>query len=30
MEAALDTTEHLTFKEWILKKLLRVPFKMLH
>jgi tetratricopeptide (TPR) repeat protein len=30
MEAALDATEHLTFKEWILKKLLRVPFKMLH
>jgi len=30
MEAALDIKEHLTFKEWILKKLLRVPFKMLH
>jgi tetratricopeptide (TPR) repeat protein len=30
MEAALDIKEHLTLKEWILKKLLRVPFKMLH
>jgi tetratricopeptide (TPR) repeat protein len=29
MEAALDIKEHLTMKEWLLKKLLRVPFKML-
>ncbi|MDR3572736.1 MAG: hypothetical protein P4L50_02650 [Anaerolineaceae bacterium] len=29
MEAALNTTEHLTVKEWIIKKLLKVPFKML-